>query len=429
MSWSPDGKWLAVPSQTGVFQLPADGGEARAATVPPRALERQYSPAYSPDGRTLAFFLCGASTVSCRIYLQPLAADGSAAGSPRQLFEKPLRAAGIAWSRDGSRLIFSASTHQGGTGFLWQVSASGAEPPARLRPAVEAFLGGISLVGERLAFPLALGGSQVWQASEGGLPRPLIRSAVWDSGASFSPDGRRVVFQSNRGGDGDQIFAANADGTGAAQLTGTEVIFAANPVWSPDGKWLAFQSQREDGNFDVVIMDSAGGPLRRLTAGNNNVVPSVSRDGSRVWFVSNRTGQDEIWSVPFSGGREIQFTSEGRRAPQESPDGKTLYCLDSSGTLYARNTTGGPEGRVMAGVVGYAPMDDGFYVVRRGEAGATPVLYFVDLTGAREQVVSEAPAHWNLNRAYLSVSPDRRRFLYSAMPTVNLVIQMVDGLR
>jgi Tol biopolymer transport system component len=238
-----------------------------------------------------------------------------------------------------------------------------------------------------------------------------------------------VVFQSNRSGDGDQIFAANADGTGAAQLTGTEVIFAANPLWSPDGKWLVFQNQREDGNFDIVVMDSAGGPLRRLTAGNSNMVPSVSRDGSRVWFVSNRTGQDEIWSVPFSGGREVQFTFEGRRAPQESPDGKTLYYLDSSGTLYARNATGGSERRVMAGVVGYTPMNDGLYVVRGGEAGANPLLYFVDLSGARERIVSEVPAHWNLNRAYLSVSPDRRRVLYSALPSVNLIIQMVEGFR
>ena len=233
-----------------------------------------------------------------------------------------------------------------------------------------------------------------------------------------------------RGDDGDQIFAANADGSGAAQLTGAEVILAANPSWSPDGKWVVFQNQREDGNFDEVVMDSAGGPLRRLTTGNNNTMPSVSRDGSRVWFVSNRTGRNEIWSVPFSGGAEVQFTFEGRRAAQESPDGRTLYCLDASGGhLYARTTAGGPEQRIMQGVVAYAPVHDGLYVVRTPEAGATPVLHVTDLSGGWERVVSAVPGHTTFDKALVSVSPDRRRILYSATPEATNVIEVLDGFR
>ena len=54
------------------------------------------------------------------------------------------------------------------------------------------------------------------------------------------------------------------------QLTGKDVKFASTPEWSPDGKWLTFSAQRDDGGFDVAVMESGGGPLRRLTAGNDN---------------------------------------------------------------------------------------------------------------------------------------------------------------
>ena len=430
MSWSPDGKWLAVPTQTGIVELPADGGDTRAATASPGALERQFSPAFSPDGRTLAFFRCGASTVSCRILLQPLGAGGAPAGAPRQLFEKPFRfGSGLAWSRDATRLVFFGSPHQGGSSFLWQVSTSATQPPARLDPNVDATVGGVSIAGERLAFVLSLGGAQVWHVSEGRSAEPLIRSAVWDFTARFSVDGRRIVFESNRAGDGDQIYAANADGSEVVQLTGKEVIHAANAAWSPDGKWLVFQNQREDGNFDIVVMDSRGGPLQRLTTAHNNTVPIFSRDGSRVWFVSNRTGRPEIWNVPVAGGTEAQFTFEGRRAPRESPDGKTLYCLDATSNLYARPTAGGPERRVLSGVVGYAPVDDGIYAVPAFGTGVTPVLHLFDLSGGHDRTVSNLPGYFIQDSALVSLTPDRRTIIYSAYPSVSSVIQMIDGFR
>jgi Tol biopolymer transport system component len=431
LSWSPDGKWLAAATpKTGILALPAEGGDARALTVTPVAPERQLSPAFSPDGRTLAFLGCGASTVSCRIFLQPLGPGLEPDGPPRRLFDKPFRVGGgLAWSGDGRRLIFWGSSSQSGNGALWQVSVTTGEPPARLEPAVPASVGGVSIAGERVAFVRVLGGAQVWQAVEGQAPEALIRSAVWDFGASLSPDGRRIAFQSNRGGEGDEIYAANSDGTGVARLTGDDVIHAANPVWSPDGKWLAFQNQREDGNFDIVVMDSAGGPMRRLTTGNNNTTPNVSRDGSRVWFVSNRTGRQEIWHVPFGGGPEVRFTFEGRRAPQESPDGRTLYCLDASGTLYARPIAGGPERRVLSGVVGYAPVDDGLYIVKSVATGETPALHFIPHSGGPGRLVSDVPGYYVLDRAFLSVSADRRRILYSTFANVGAVIEMIEGFR
>ena len=429
MSWSPDGKRLAIASQAGISDVSAEGGELRAVATPAEAFGRLLAPAFSPDGRTLAYFRCGASAVSCRIMLQPLGGDGAPAGAPRQLFDKPFRAGALAWTRDGRRLIFSASPHNGGNGVLWQVSASGSEPPTKLQPSLDAFMGSVSIAGERLAYLNSTGGAQVWQASEGQPPQPLIRSAVWDFNAEFSPDGKRVVFQSTRAGDGDQIFTANADGTEIVQLTGKDVVYASNPWWSPDGKWVVFSNMREDGNFDIVVIDSHGGPMRRLTTGNNNLAPRFSRDGSRIWFVSNRTGRNEIWSVPFAGGAEVQFTHEGRRAPQESPDGKTLYSIDADLNLHARSTTGGQDRQVLTRVMAYAAVDDGFYVAAPVPLGAMAQLRFVDLSGGPDRIISDMPSFFPQDRAVVSVSPDRRHILFTSAPNLNVVIQMVDGFQ
>ena len=311
---------------------------------------------------------------------------------------------------------------------LWQVSATGGEPPARLEPGFDATIGGVSLVGQRLAFSTSSGGGQTWQAFEGQPPQPLIRSAGWDFSGEFSPDGSRVVFQSNRAGDGDRIFSANADGSQVVQLTGKEVIHASNPSWSSDGKWVVFPSQRDDGNFDIVVIDASGGPVRRLTTGNSNLAPRFSRDGTRIWFVSNRTGRNEVWSVPFAGGAEVQFTHEGRRSPQESPDGHTLYTIDSDSTLQARSTAGGADRQVLSRVIAYAAVADGFYVVQISEAGKAQ-LHFVDLSGSHDRIISDLPGFFFQERASVSVSPDRRRILFTSVTNANTVIQMVDGFR
>jgi dipeptidyl aminopeptidase/acylaminoacyl peptidase len=308
-----------------------------------------------------------------------------------------------------------------------------------MNPPVEAVLGNVSIAGERLAYTLALSGSQIWQIEEGKSPRPFIRSAVFDAGAVFSPDGTRVVFHSNRSQDADHgnaLFGARADGAGIVQLTGKEVIFASMSDWSPDGKWLVFSNQREDGNFDIVAMDSGGGALRRLTTASNfNTEPRFSRDGSRVWFVSNRTGRNEVWSVPFTGGAETQFTHEGRRTPSESVDGKTLYLLDSARNLYARPVAGGPEKRLVSGVLSYAVVDNGLYLAQADQerpAGTViqdAVLHFTDLQGGHDRTMSNVPEFWGVAENHLTVSPDRKRILYTALPGYSAVIQMIEGFR
>ena len=429
MSWSPDGRWIAVPATTGLLLLPAEGGEPRAATTAGGVGSLDRSAAFSPDGRTLAFFRCEPD-VSCRVFFQTLSRAGTPEGPPRRRFDQAFRSGGLAWSRDGERLIFGGSPTASGLGSIWQVGVRTDDPPARLPLASEVTLAGISAAGERLAFVKILTGAQVWKVVNG-RSEPFIRSAgqIFDWAAAFSPDGRTIAFQSGRLGQGDHIFAASEAGSGIVQLTGNDVKFAATPEWSPDGKWLTFAAQRDDGGFDIAVMESSGGPLRRLTAGNDNARPVFSHDGRRVWFTSARTGRSEIWSVAFEGGPETQFTSEGRTTARVSADGRTVYYHDVSGNLYARQLAGGPERRIatdLAGRYAYAVVRDGIYLVRAGKQGSNAVLYFADLEGQNARVVSDLPGYWTAGG--LSVSPDRRTVLYSHY-IPNSVVEVMEGIR
>ena len=78
-------------------------------------------------------------------------------------------------------------------------------------------------------------------------------------------------------------------------------------------------------------------------------MPSWSRDGRFLYFVSNRTGRDEIWRVAVGGGTEEQITREGGSGPPlESFDGRTLYYQrPSDSALVARPTAGGRERTVL----------------------------------------------------------------------------------
>jgi dipeptidyl aminopeptidase/acylaminoacyl peptidase len=94
---------------------------------------------------------------------------------------------------------------------------------------------------------------------------------------------------------------------------------AGQPQWSPNGRRIAFDSQREDRTFDVYVIDAAGGPPRRLTPdASNEHRPSWSRDGRWIYFASDRTGRFEVWRLPADGGGAERLTDEGGYACFES---------------------------------------------------------------------------------------------------------------
>ena len=113
---------------------------------------------------------------------------------------------------------------------------------------------------------------------------PKRLTNITDSYPMLSPDGSKIVFESNRSGSAE-IYVINTGGKGLVQLTSNK---ASNhsPIWSPDGKKILFSSNRAGpaniGQLYVINPDGSG--LQRITDGPGSFVqPSWSRDGKKIF--------------------------------------------------------------------------------------------------------------------------------------------------
>lgn len=168
------------------------------------------------------------------------------------------------------------------------------------------------------------------------LPLKIKRiSGVVDAYPSLSPDGKRVLFQSNRSGV-FEIFTMDPDGKNIRQLT-FDRVDNNSPAWSPDGKRIVFASGRDNDESDIYIMDADGRNEKRLTsAPGDDSHPHFSPDGKKIIYNSPRSSPDlnadwsdqwhEIYIMNTDGTDQQKITSlrSVTTFPSVSPDGKKI---------------------------------------------------------------------------------------------------------
>lgn len=284
-------------------------------------------------------------------------------------------------------------------------------------------------------------GGDIWVApASGGEARLLVAHPAEDLRPLYSPDGSKLAFQSTRTGGGDIYILTIATGhlrrltfdDGAESLDG----------WSRDGKWIYFSSGSQDVNRknDLFRVKAEGGTPMAFSADRftNEFQAAPSPDGSSVAFAARGNGDQQWWRNGHShldeseiwlwkaGGSYAQLADrKGRNMwPMWNPDGKTLYFMSDrggaqnlwsltvpAGTSSIRQLTKFAKGRVLFPSISYDGRTIVFehdftiwkYDVRSGEAAAIPLT----LAGS-----GAAPAATRLPLTQfsdLSLSPDGRK--------------------
>ena len=248
----------------------------------------------------------------------------------------------------------------------------------------------------------------------GGNQRRLTNNLYDDFQPSWSPDGKRIAFVSDRDGhviDGrpiNEIYVMDVNGKNQLNLTNNSSD-DRSPSWSPDGKRIAFVSKRNDGDEhphrEIYVMDADGRNQQRLTDNHDNdQSPSWSPNGKRIVFSSDRHVHlksevritDEIYVMDVDGGN-LQRLTENRVYdwfPSWSPNGKRIvFASDTKGDLqnfeiYVMDTDGDnqqrlTENRKNDGFPSWSP--DGERIVFHSNRDGNYEIYVMDANGGNLQ--------------------------------------------
>jgi eukaryotic-like serine/threonine-protein kinase len=216
--------------------------------------------------------------------------------------------------------------------------------------------------GRQLAIGLATdAGDDIWVKQ---LPRGPVSRVSYDSASEYRPrwmpDGRRVMFGSNRPGElGGALYARPANGTGADSLVVAADGGIYEGAWSPDGAWLVFRTGgilAQVGGRDIVGIrpgvDTAPVPL--IATPYDEEAFAISPDGRWIAYESNETGRTEVFLRSFPNTETIkrQVSNGGGVAPLWSKDGRELFYVNGNRDMVAVTLGAGSdprpgEGRVL----------------------------------------------------------------------------------
>ena len=180
---------------------------------------------------------------------------------------------------------------------------------------------------------------------DGSSPRLLVMGD-WPIYPAWSPDGSMIAFMSDQDTLGApvsrfgfwDIFVVRV-GDGVVTRLTTDQAEDGTPSWSPDGGRVVFSSDRT-GNWDLFVMDSDGSNLTQLTSDpGNDEQPSWSPDGTKILFRSDRDGNSNVYVMDADGSNVIPLTTQGGRdsEPVWSPGG-THIAFVSQAPYHPHNT-------------------------------------------------------------------------------------------
>jgi Tol biopolymer transport system component len=446
LDWAPDGRRLAYSVGGKLYVTDAEHGGRRLLHEGRWDIRGASAPAWSPDGKAIAFIVENADFVygsvgnfanfaPTRVALVTLADsaettlvdDGAMNLSPQ-------------WLPEGRGLLF-VSNRAGGRD-IYRLPLTRANAPADSAERVTTGLGAQTISLDRAGTVLAYSRlelrSNVYSTP---IPRnltplatvaPVTMGTQVIEGFDLSPDGQWLALDSDREGNQDIYKLSLVTGELVRLTSDSRDDFL--PTWSPDGRWLAFHSIRQ-GTRDVFIMPASGGATQQLTDDpGQDRSPRWSPDGTRLVFESTREDERrEIYMMQRDQaghwGRVRRITHNGGRWPEWSPDDSTIAYINAQGIWKIASTGGEPRLLTTTAAQHVRWSDDGkaLYFVSTAN-DSTAGFWEIPARGGRErQLLRFAPDGPRVRRAFFL--PRDGRFYFTIMEHQSDVWSLTLGLR
>jgi len=323
ISFSPDGSQFAFARfQAGTNEIVVtDANGSGEHVIATRKFPKEYNndPVWSPDGETIAVAVTDWDQLEHGIVAIP-----SGGGAERLIAteERWTRVREMSWLPDGSGLLAEVEQSYT-TSHIWAVSYPSGESrkiTADLNTyhGVEITADGMTLVTQQMQRSIDL---WVVPPDENEEPRKLTSVGKGYNGneVDWLPDGR-IVYSSNVGGNWD-LWIINEDGTGQRRLTDGPSTDFQHTV-SPDGRYVVFSSDRAN-DVSLWKMEIDGGNATQFTSGALSFEPDWSPDGEWIVYLSvgEEPGKIHVYKIPANGGDRVRLSELHVSQPKVSPDG------------------------------------------------------------------------------------------------------------
>jgi len=346
--WSPDGRKIAffrlsatkrAVSRFGLYDLET----GKETDLPALDDIEFYSPRWSPDGRTIGFSEGNLNRNSATWHLRqidPATGRVSPLGPDRPGYAL----GGLAWSGTGRHLFYIQTASimgdiAGSESRIFDLDRSS----GRARPvlwgeglaAINASAGEVSrcdvLSRGRLVFSQRLRRQNLREAlagRAGAAPRLLTEGSSIDRQPTYSPDGKRILFSSNRSGNLD-LWTMELE-TGALRQLTDDSAQDWDPAFTPDGAHILWDSDRT-GSLEVWTANVDGSGARQITRdGVDAENPTETPDGQWIIYWSGNSEKRGIWKIHPDGTGGVRLAEVDGVSTDVSPDGRYVLYVEQN---------------------------------------------------------------------------------------------------
>jgi Tol biopolymer transport system component/DNA-binding winged helix-turn-helix (wHTH) protein len=428
LSWSPDGKHLVIDDAENLneplalFLVSLEDGHKKRLTQPGDLMIGDVDPRFSPDGAIISF-LRAAHRTSQEIFTVP--ATGGAAS---QVTSDNRQISAHEWAAQPRTFVYASN--RGGEFRLWRLTLGG-------KPTATGVYGefpiqfALSRKTTDVVYAVIPNDPNIWRLELSATPnwKRLIASTGQDASPQYSPDGSRICFRSDRGGD-EEIWVSDSEGNDVTQVTHGG-LYPSVARWSPDGRRLIFNNARTQ---ELYLAESQNGPWKITRLGMTGVHPVFAPDGKSFYGAASGA----IQQYPLGGGAPHVVVPTRGLSLGLSPDGKQIYFVrePAATTLWRADLATAQMSRVLDGLVPYctscwAVAENGIYYLgaRPGSPHQQSVFYLDFRTQATKLIADYPEPILPIGIGPFSLSKDGRYLLTVRLDPINSDLLRVDNFR